>query len=556
MNDGENNDSIHQQGQAIDISEIDDIRCTTVKEKKSWGKVRRTYTPDTIKPVKLAWQTTEGFNKSQGSNDFDMMSLIKSMATSDVIDFLGSVNGTDMTDYEGDLTKASFNDLVDIVGKSLMTEILASPDHNLKGFSSDNTLRNLGGMYIADYLGIDRKLFTDKHINTPADLFYEIGRGAIETRMKLPLSSLDTPNPTLPLYSTLVQVGTRKLEYELGLANGDLARLDPESASSIYIGARVIEDTINFKKFSWPEQDIPYSKFASTADNLNWFDVLQLSPETIDTKLHLKSGVTKALVKGKKMTAAEYDKLLQQPEGTTVIPMTMTSDLYASIVGQVRLNETTFGFQYFASNDAAYSLPSGLWGELIKFDPNTFSQSLSEVGIYTLSRLLGEDDAAPLPKLEDGDKVQSIEVYEYGQKLTYEPNDGNFGRYIFRSWIRDNLTKYGKEACQAPIRPIDFDVSFDKDGNALASDPESILKVEAQFGTNLFKPVETTLSYAVTYTHTIPGVDSDGESYPVDTITKDISEIRAISEEKASNCLLYTSPSPRDRQKSRMPSSA
>ena len=31
---------------------------------------------------------------------------------------------------------------------------------------------------------------------------------------------------------------------------------------------------------------------------------------------------------------------------------------------------------------------------------------------------------------------------------------------------------------------------------------------------------------------------------------------RGISEYKNKNCLLYTSPSPRDRQKSRMPSSA
>ena len=31
---------------------------------------------------------------------------------------------------------------------------------------------------------------------------------------------------------------------------------------------------------------------------------------------------------------------------------------------------------------------------------------------------------------------------------------------------------------------------------------------------------------------------------------------RCLPRAKASNCLLYTSPSPRDRQKSRMPSSA
>ncbi|MFA6963190.1 MAG: hypothetical protein WC227_00520 [Patescibacteria group bacterium] len=527
MNDGEQNDSMHQQGQAIDISEIDDIRCTIRKEVKQWGNVKGQNTPQPTRPIKLAWQTTEGFNKSEGANDFDMMSLIKSMATSEVVDFLGSINETDMSDYEGDLTRASFGDLVNVVGKSLMTEILASPDHNLKGYSTDSTLRNLGGIYIADYLGINRKLFTDKHINTPGDLFYEIGRGAIETRMKLPLNSLDTTNPAVPLFSTLAQTGTRKLEYELGLANGDLARLDPNSVASIYIGARVIEGTLNFKKFVWPSQDKPFAEFASTAEGLNWFDLLRLSPDTIDMMLHLKSGVTEALVKGKTLTPAQYDKMMKLPEGTTTESVKMNSDRYASIVGQVRLDETTFGFQYFAANDAAFSLPTGLWAEVIKFSPDTLQQSLAEVGIYTLSRLFGEDDASPLPKLEVGEQVVSIQTHEYGKDVTFQANDGNFGRWVFRSWLRDNLTKSTEEACQAPARPIEVDVSFDQAG-AQQPNPNSLLDVQATFGTNVFKPVSLALDYQVTYNPAANGIPQ-----PSKTLTKDVSEIRPISEEKA-----------------------
>ena len=43
-----------------------------------------------------------------------------------------------------------------------------------------------------------------------------------------------------------------------------------------------------------------------------------------------------------------------------------------------------------------------------------------------------------------------------------------------------------------------------------------------------------------------------------DEITKSLNEIESFEKEtgKAIDCLLYTSPSPRDRQKSRMPSSA
>ena len=46
---------------------------------------------------------------------------------------------------------------------------------------------------------------------------------------------------------------------------------------------------------------------------------------------------------------------------------------------------------------------------------------------------------------------------------------------------------------------------------------------------------------------------------PVDEAIDDLEEVADnydLSEHEWSSCLLYTSPSPRDRQKSRMPSSA
>ena len=49
--------------------------------------------------------------------------------------------------------------------------------------------------------------------------------------------------------------------------------------------------------------------------------------------------------------------------------------------------------------------------------------------------------------------------------------------------------------------------------------------------------------------HTVVDVLEDGF---IEKVKSDISEIKGL----AYSCLLYTSPSPRDRQKSRMPSSA
>ena len=57
---------------------------------------------------------------------------------------------------------------------------------------------------------------------------------------------------------------------------------------------------------------------------------------------------------------------------------------------------------------------------------------------------------------------------------------------------------------------------------------------------------------AVNLLHVVPGNVGGSEEYSVETL-------RAVAEsrpEEIEPCLLYTSPSPRDRQKSRMPSSA
>ena len=47
-----------------------------------------------------------------------------------------------------------------------------------------------------------------------------------------------------------------------------------------------------------------------------------------------------------------------------------------------------------------------------------------------------------------------------------------------------------------------------------------------------------------------------GERIPTSKLDKEIARLRRKDKDKYKPCLLYTSPSPRDRQKSRMPSSA
>ena len=63
-------------------------------------------------------------------------------------------------------------------------------------------------------------------------------------------------------------------------------------------------------------------------------------------------------------------------------------------------------------------------------------------------------------------------------------------------------------------------------------------------------PSYPALSYLTLQNIVMPGVGGNPFSYPV------LFRGRALGSTYPSPCLLYTSPSPRDRQKSRMPSSA
>ncbi|HOX41405.1 MAG TPA: hypothetical protein PK263_04375, partial [bacterium] len=139
------NVSAHHSGQAIDVSELDDIRCTKIKVPNTFlgGKVKKTKQP--IRPVKLAWQTQEGWNESGGMNDYDMMGLLRSMALETLTDFFDEMG--DPTSYDGDITTAGFDDIIELMGRSILGQLVNSPGHNLNGYSTESTLKSLGSMY-------------------------------------------------------------------------------------------------------------------------------------------------------------------------------------------------------------------------------------------------------------------------------------------------------------------------------------------------------------------------------------------------------------------------
>ena len=151
----ENNLSAHAEGTAIDISEIDDIRCTLINKRR----LKITRTTDQFRaaqrPIKLAWQTQKGYSESggQGEQAQDLMNMMK-MAANDGIQGLVEQFGGDISDYEGDFSSASFNDVAMLLGKSLFTQVINSPSSNLKGYDFEDTLQKMGSMYFADFLGL------------------------------------------------------------------------------------------------------------------------------------------------------------------------------------------------------------------------------------------------------------------------------------------------------------------------------------------------------------------------------------------------------------------
>lgn len=430
------NTSAHLTGQAVDISQVDDIRCTLIKRKRIGKSIR---TKQSLRPIKLAWQTTDGYTASEGDNPNDEMSLITSLARQSVVDLLSSMN-SDITDYEGDLTRANFNDLIGILGQSMMSQVLTSTTSNFSGFDVTSTLKQLGIVYIADYFGLPREAFNNTSLNNLEDFKYIIGRSAIEKKLNIPYGSLESLNPTITDRSNptvtrdvdglVLNVGLRKLEKEMGLESYDLNRIfsDSKERDGSYLldttalGRIVIEDELNLPKRSWPTEMTSFAELGNYITDAR-VSLLRLEPGYIDSILHLDNGTTKSFIQG-----------------------AMTSEDYAEKVGRNRYNNTVAGLKYFAKSNSAYNLPEGTWESAL--EGNT--AAIKNVGIYILSQLLGnnaqditliyttgDNTVSYLPANAQINKVIISSKDGSETNVTYDRN--TFGRFVFREWLRSSL---------------------------------------------------------------------------------------------------------------------
>ncbi len=427
----ERNLSSHAEGQAIDISEIDDIRCTKVV-KKNTGGTKKYKQP--IQPIKLAWQTTDGWNASGERDPFDMMSLLKSAASESVNGLLGNLN-SDISSYEGDLSKANFEDIIQILGKSLLGNVLESKSLNFAGFNVEDTLKKLGSTYVADYLGLPREIFIGQNLSDIEKIKYTIGRSAIEKKLGIPFGSLSGSD----LPSTLIKIGQRKLEHEMNLNAGDLDAFvtSKNDVFANYVGAKVIEKDLNLAGNSWPKEAVTFGNLSDKIGSLR-STLIKNNPGLIDNDLNLGAG-----------TANNF--ILER----------INSADFAAMVGKKRLDDTLYGLKYFSMNNGAYQLPGptekqpdirDTWEGALSGD----HESLSTIGIYTLARLLADDSVAP--KGSSDQSYKKIRVIEGG--VTQDINPDEFGRFIFRQWLRGNIQKSSNE-CSAPKlnKTLDYEIT-------------------------------------------------------------------------------------------------
>jgi hypothetical protein len=482
--------NVHVDGQAFDISQIDDIRCTLI-EKKRVGSDKITAKP--IQPIKLAWQTSEGYAASGGSASADVMGMMKTVASDSLKGFLSTFNG-DMSSYDGDLSRASFEDVLKILGESMVGyAVSGSGQIALKGYDVTSTLKNLGGMYLADYMGLPREIFMGENALNPINALspatawkdieevkYLIGRTAIEQRLGLPYGSFDNSiivNGTEEhnLEGLLTNLGRRKLETEMNLEQGALKSLSSGVTVEFAVGKSIIEQEFNLKSGTWPISDMTFEQTKSTLPILRAATMSSDAPY-VDSLFRLPAGSTQQFV---------YNR------GTAGF----SSYEYTTLVGKTRMDDTAAGLKYFASYNDAYQLPQGTWEKAIAGN----TEGYKTIGIYTMARLLGDDFlTAETTNLPTDTKAESITWTEEGLPYTYgtDQNLGatDLGRLAFRTWLRENLNpaKTKDNGCKALRTGFNVDVAVNNGGGRTIEQSMDLVRSQ-------ICPLQVKIDYKVNY---------------------------------------------------------
>lgn len=309
--------SAHNSGQALDISELDDIKCTLVQRKRIGNDKKTAKTPI---GVKFQWQSNEGYSSDASVQNSSFNDMFLTMSKGATASMLADLN-IDLEDSDS-LKGANFSDMASVIGQAFLSNALDSTTGDIWKFDLQTTLRKMGGMYIADNLQLERQPFMDTNIKSIDGLSEAIGRYFVEQKLNLPYGALAGQNRS----DMFISIAKARIAQELGLPSDSL-NFEAADKGDLYqhVGARIVEDTFGFTKGSFFQDSLPQVKEQVGKYR---YDLFMSTPEGIDDYLGLNSGTTRQL-KNNKISPKRYDELVAQAHFATTIfsiPNTTRSD--------------------------------------------------------------------------------------------------------------------------------------------------------------------------------------------------------------------------------------
>ncbi|MFH1749764.1 MAG: hypothetical protein ABH837_02640 [bacterium] len=224
------NISVHSSGQAVDIEEIDYIY-STLKES---SLIKTKKKPQAPMPIKVAWQSNEGFDQSGGMETYNqsMQGLFNEYGT-DILNQSLTLELADLYGTELDLNNLSLTDFESLAKATALEWFLAMADMpgldlsglNLSSLSWGELVREVSRGYLGDVLGIDSEGLRG---NGFSEIKQNVGRAETEDRLGVPSGSLETKNGKSD--EMLRHMATRRLEDDLEFARDSLKNIASETA--------------------------------------------------------------------------------------------------------------------------------------------------------------------------------------------------------------------------------------------------------------------------------------------------------------------------------------
>ncbi|HSI21364.1 MAG TPA: hypothetical protein VLA04_06800 [Verrucomicrobiae bacterium] len=258
---------------AVDISEIDKVRITTrITQKRRLGGSSTSYQYKEV-PLKVAWQTDKGVESAElvGPNMYKTALSGFSLDLASLLDDMDLEAEIDLSAIE-DLS--SFGDIAELIGQSILTQLINSPNGSLKGWDFPSVLENLGRAYLSQQLGLPAGALSQG--TTVEQLIESVGRNYVETAFGFPANSL-TGKTSAEVFANL---GRRELEGMFGVSDGTLLPLGNVSQDELLarLGAGKIEQRLKLPQGSLRSDDFaaasssPKSKILFAKESASFLD--------------------------------------------------------------------------------------------------------------------------------------------------------------------------------------------------------------------------------------------------------------------------------------------